>query len=123
LPFPLNKPFKFQNIRENSLIQKLIFFVHIISALGAHERLVGSAGFDATGGQSGDLPFIYLNLSTGWRMQSSTSVMQTLLQNDGINTVKPAVKYFLKRKQSTDGSIRFEKSCRFVLAKPKLNIL
>jgi SAM-dependent methyltransferase len=84
---------------------------------GVVEGLLTAAGLELYATGEADCPFIYPDLDTGWRGQSSAGPLQRVIQLVGVETVREAYDEVHARYRQPDGSYRQDNVFRYVIAR------
>jgi SAM-dependent methyltransferase len=88
-----------------------------VSEPGIVEGLLTAAGLEPCAAGEAACPFIYPDLDTGWRGQSSAGPLQRVIQLVGEEKVRDAFDEVHALYQRPDGSYRQENAFRYVIAR------
>ena len=91
-----------------------------LSAPGALDMLIRSAGLRVIGHGTADCPLEYSDSETAWHAQASAGVLQAALHAVGAPQLKAAVLRALAPFQTSGGNVRMENRFRYIAATPSL---
>jgi SAM-dependent methyltransferase len=87
-----------------------------ISAPGVVEELLAGAGLSPVASGEVPCPFVYPDLATGWRGQSSIGPFRLAIETAGEKAVRDTFVEVLSQYRQPDGSYRQENQFRYVVA-------